>query len=107
MLLIHKEWHSKENRQLKLVRGIIMRTGIVGLGLRAGNVLKMLQADMPELELVGYVDPDPCGLPLLEGISNQLQQYESVETLIAKCKLDLLWVASPNHLHLGHIRAGL
>ena len=47
-----------------------MRTGIVGLGLRAGNVLKMMQVDMPELELVGYVDPDPCGLPLLEGITN-------------------------------------
>ena len=37
-----------------------MRTGIVGLGLRAGNVLKMIQKEMPELELVGYVDPDPC-----------------------------------------------
>ena len=84
-----------------------MRTGIVGLGLRAGNVLKMMQADMPELELVGYVDPDPCGLPLLKGITNQLQQHESLETMITKCKLDLLWVASPNHLHLGHIRAGL
>ena len=84
-----------------------MRTGIVGLGLRAGNVLKMMQADMPELELVGFVDPDPCGLPLLEGITSQLQQYENVETMIAKCNLDLLWVASPNHLHLGHIRAGL
>jgi len=84
-----------------------MRTGIVGLGLRAGNVLKMMQVDMPELELVGYVDPDPCGLPLLEGITNQPQQYESVEILIANCNLDLLWVASPNHLHLGHIRVGL
>jgi len=84
-----------------------MRTGIVGLGLRAGNVLKMMQADMPELELVGYVDPEPCGLPLLKGITSQLQQYESVETMIAKCSIELLWVASPNHLHLGHIRAGL
>jgi len=59
-----------------------MRTGIVGLGLRAGNVLKMMQADMPELELVGFVDPDPCGLPLLDGITNQPQQYENVETMI-------------------------
>ena len=51
-----------------------MRTGIVGLGLRAGNVLNMMQADMPELELVGFDDPDPCGLPLLDGITNQPQQ---------------------------------
>ena len=43
-----------------------MRTGIVGLGLRAGNVLKMIMEDMPEMELVGYVDPDPCGLSIIE-----------------------------------------
>ena len=77
-----------------------MRTGIVGLGLRAGNVLKMMQVDMPELELVGFVDPDPCGLPLLDGIKSQLQQYENVETMIAMCKLDLLWVASVSYTHL-------
>ena len=43
-----------------------MRTGIVGLGLRAGNVLKMIKEDMPEMELVGYVDPDPCGISIIE-----------------------------------------
>ena len=37
-----------------------MKTGIVGLGLRAANVLKILLEDLPELDLVGYVDPDPC-----------------------------------------------
>ena len=55
-----------------------MRTAIVGLGLRAGNVLKMIKADMPELELVGYVDPDPCGLSLLEEDSIYLNQYEGI-----------------------------
>ena len=84
-----------------------MRTAIVGLGLRAGNVLKMIKADMPELELVGYVDPDPCGLSLLEEDSTHLNQYEDLQTMIDKCNLDLLWVASPNHLHLEHIRVGL
>jgi len=53
-----------------------MRTGIVGLGLRAGNVLKMMQADMPELELFGYVDPDPCGLPLLDGIKTNFNNMK-------------------------------
>ena len=52
-----------------------MRTGIVGLGLRAGNVLKMIMEDMPEMELVGYVDPDPCGLSIIEEHSNSLTQY--------------------------------
>jgi len=45
-----------------------MRTGIVGLGLRAGNVLKMIMEEMPEMELLGYVDPDPCGHQSLRGI---------------------------------------
>ena len=84
-----------------------MRTGIVGLGLRAGNVLKMIKDDMPEMELVGYVDPDPCGISIIEKHSHLLQQYESLHQMINEGSLDLLWVASPNHLHLEHIRSGL
>ena len=49
-----------------------MKTGIVGLGLRAANVLKMLIEDLPELDLVGYVDPDPCGLSLLDNVPHNL-----------------------------------
>jgi predicted dehydrogenase len=84
-----------------------MRTGIVGLGLRAGNVLKMIMEEMPEMELLGYVDPDPCGLSIIEGHSNILIKYESLDQMINEGNLDLLWVASPNHLHLEHIRLGL
>ena len=84
-----------------------MRTGIVGLGLRAGNVLKMIQKEMPELELVGYVDPDPCGLSIIEEHASQLKQFESLTKMISESELDLLWVASPNHLHLEHIKLGL
>ena len=84
-----------------------MRTGIVGLGLRAGNVLKMIQKEMPELELVGYVDPDPCGLSIIEEHASQLKQFESLANMISESEIDLLWVASPNHLHLEHIKLGL
>ena len=84
-----------------------MRTGIVGLGLRAGNVLKMIQKEMPELELVGYVDPDPCGLSIIEEHASQLKKFESLANMISESELDLLWVASPNHLHLEHIKLGL
>jgi predicted dehydrogenase len=84
-----------------------MRIAIVGLGLRAGNVLKMMKEDMPEMELVGYVDPDPCGLLLLKDCSSELTKYKNLEKMIDECKLDLLWVASPNHLHLEHIKTGL
>ena len=59
-----------------------MRTGIVGLGLRAGNVLKMIMEDMPEMELVGYVDPDPCGLSIIVESSNSLSHYQTLEQMI-------------------------
>ena len=84
-----------------------MRTGIVGLGLRAGNVLKMIKKDMPEMELVGYADPDPCGLSIIDDKTNRLNQYENLDQMIDEGNLELLWVASPNHLHLEHIRLGL
>jgi len=84
-----------------------MRIIIVGLGLRAGNILGTMQAGMSELQLVGFVDPKPCGLSLLDGDTSQLQQFESLEVMLDECQADLLWVASPNHLHLGHIRLGL
>jgi hypothetical protein len=36
-----------------------MRTGIVGLGLRAGNVLKMIMEDMPEMDQGLHIQPVP------------------------------------------------
>ena len=84
-----------------------MRVAIVGLGLRAANVLKMMKEDMPEIEIVGYVDPDPCGLTILTDNSSDLTQYKNLKQMIDECSLDVLWVASPNHLHLEHIKAGL
>jgi predicted dehydrogenase len=67
----------------------------------------MIQKEMPELELVGYVDPDPCGLSIIEEHASQLKQFESLTKMISESELDLLWVASPNHLHLEHIKLGL
>ena len=55
-----------------------MKTGIVGLGLRAANVLKMLLEDLPELDLVGYVDPDSCGLSILDDVSHNLIRFETL-----------------------------
>ena len=64
-----------------------MRTGIVGLGLRAGNVLKMIMEEMPEMVRVGYVDPDPCGLSIIEESSNSFTQYQSLNQMINELSL--------------------
>ncbi len=85
-----------------------MKVGIIGLGFRLGYLGEIFKDIDPEFEIVGYVDPEPAGLPQLEraGISAG-QKYESPEALIAAGKLDLLMIGSPNHLHLEHIRIGL
>jgi predicted dehydrogenase len=59
------------------------------------------------MELVGYVDPDPCGLSIIDDKTNRLNQYENLDQMIDEGNLELLWVASPNHLHLEHIHLGL
>jgi len=85
-----------------------MKVGIVGLGFRLGYLGEIFKDIDPELEIVGYVDPEPAGLPQLEraGISPG-RQYATPEALIAGETFDLLMIGSPNHLHLDHIRIGL
>jgi predicted dehydrogenase len=85
-----------------------MKVGIVGLGFRLGYLGEIFKDIDPEFEIVGYVDPEPAGLPQLEraGISAG-RKYDSPEALIDDNTLDLLMIGSPNHLHLEHIRIGL
>ncbi len=85
-----------------------MKVGIIGLGFRLGYLGYVFNAIDPNFEIVGYVDPEPAGLPGLieQGISTG-KSYASPEELIAAQKLDLLMIGSPNHMHLDHIRIGL
>lgn len=98
-----------------------IRIGIVGLGYRIGYLTQVIASQVSNVEFVGYVDPDPCGLPAMlgEGVYGlsgaeagfkKLDPglaYESLEELLATEPLDLLMIGSPNHLHLEHIRIAL
>lgn len=85
-----------------------MRVGIVGLGYRLGYLARIFSAAREGFEIVGYVDPAPAGLPYTQEHDVAVgRQFDSLETLIDEGNLDLLMVGSPNHLHLGHIKAGL
>jgi predicted dehydrogenase len=85
-----------------------MRVGIIGLGYRLGYLARIFSAASSEFQVVGYVDPDPAGLPYaVEHNVPVGQAYESLEALLDTENLDLLMVGSPNHLHLDHIRIGL
>ncbi len=85
-----------------------MRVGVCGLGLRIAHVLGFMSAQWPNLELVGYVDPQPFGLDYLRDIGMPAPTaYPSIEELAAQGTIDMLMVGSPNHLHIDHIRQGL
>ena len=98
-----------------------IKIGIVGLGYRIGYLTQVIASVVPNVEFVGYVDPDPCGLPFMtgEGVKGinidpaVLQKldpgthYDALEDLLQNEQLDLLMIGSPNHLHLEHIRTAL
>ena len=81
-----------------------MRVVTAGAGLRAGHVLATLKAAMPEMQVVGYYDPQPTHL---EMIGSDIPRYDGVEAMLAGAKPDLYCVFSPNVFHLAQIRAGL
>lgn len=81
-----------------------MKVAISGLGLRADHVLTSLKAVMPEIEYVGYVDPQDLHL---DAIGRDVPAFEDVRTMLAATKPDMYFVSSPNAFHLDHLQAGL
>lgn len=85
-----------------------MKIGIVGLGFRMGAVARHLKEVDPHFRIVGYVDPEPAGMPRLAAAGvDPGRAFPSLDALLTAGGFDLLMVGSPNHLHLEHIRAGL
>jgi predicted dehydrogenase len=81
-----------------------MKIATAGIGLRAGHVLALFRQMMPEVEFVGYYDPQPT---YLEMIGTDTPRFDSVQEMLAQTKPDLFFVGSPNEFHLNQIRAGL
>jgi len=81
-----------------------MRVVTAGIGLRAGHVLSILKEAMPEIEFVGYFDPQPTFLHM---IGDDVPRFDDVATMLADTKPDLFFVGSPNAFHLEHIKIGL
>jgi predicted dehydrogenase len=81
-----------------------MRVVTAGIGLRAGQVLSILKEAMPEVEFVGFYDPQPTHL---EMIGTNVPRFDDVESLLSDTSPDLFFVGSPNSFHLEHIKAGL
>jgi predicted dehydrogenase len=81
-----------------------MRVVVSGTGLRPMHVLSIMKEEMPEIEFVGWYDPEPTYFARLgEGVP----RYDSIETMLSDARPDLFFVGSPNVFHLDQIRLGL
>ncbi len=82
------------------------RIGVIGLGQRIAHVLAAMQEVGWSLEVAGYADPAPIGLPILAqaGIPPGCA-FGDEAALLAAGPFDLLMIGSPNHLHYPHLTA--
>jgi predicted dehydrogenase len=85
-----------------------LRIAVFGLGQRIAGVLANVIGCAPGARIVGWVDPAPAGLPHLakRGIATG-EGFATPEACLAATAPDVVFVGSPNHLHLGHIAAAL
>jgi predicted dehydrogenase len=86
----------------------VLRVGVIGLGQRLAHVLRAMDDVGWPVDVIGYVDPAPVGLPILEsrGIGAG-HAFKDVGALLAAGPFDLLLIGSPNHLHLEHLKAAM
>ncbi|HTQ12991.1 MAG TPA: Gfo/Idh/MocA family oxidoreductase [Rhizomicrobium sp.] len=82
------------------------RIAIIGLGQRIAHVLAAMREVGWRLDLAGYADPSPVGLPILKehGIAAG-KSFADAQALLAAGPFDLVMIGSPNHLHLEHLMA--
>ncbi|AGI69708.1 putative oxidoreductase [Octadecabacter antarcticus 307] len=81
-----------------------MKVVTAGIGLRAAHVLSIFKETMPEMEIVGFYDPQPTHLHL---IGDDVPQFGDVAQMLEHTQPDLFFVASPNCFHFEHIKLGL
>jgi predicted dehydrogenase len=84
----------------------------IGLGNRMATVVGNLCSVEPRVRLLGYCDPSPSGLPLLERFSLPPalapgRAFDDPEAMLRSLRPDWVMVGSPNHLHLAHIQLAL
>lgn len=80
------------------------RIGVIGLGQRIAHVVRAMEEVGWTLNVAGYVDPAPVGLPILaERNIPPGKSYSSIKALFADGPFDLVMIGSPNHMHYEHL----
>jgi UDP-N-acetylglucosamine 3-dehydrogenase len=73
-----------------------LRVGVVGAGVMGSNHARVL-AGLPDVELVGVVDPLPAHRTRVEGFAH-CRTFETLEELLAE-GIDAVTIAAPTHFH--------
>jgi predicted dehydrogenase len=82
------------------------RIGVIGLGQRIAHVLAAMDEVGWSIDLAGYADPSPVGLPILAEAGVQPgRAYRDEAELLADGPFDLIMIGTPNHLHRAHLDA--
>ena len=82
------------------------RIGVIGLGQRIAHVLAAMDEVGWTIDLAGYADPSPVGLPILaEAGIRAGRAYRDEAELLADGPFDLIMIGTPNHLHRAHLDA--
>src|SRR5271165_2878487 len=82
------------------------RIGVIGLGQRIAHVLAAMVEVGWRVELAGYADAAPVGLPILAEAGVPAGEiYPGEAALLADGPFDLVMIGSPNHLHFDHLKA--
>lgn len=84
------------------------RIGVIGLGQRIAHVLAAMQEVGWNLDIVGHVDPEPVGAPILAAAGLRGgRAFETPAAMMAAGPFDLLMLGAPNHLHFEHLAFAL
>jgi predicted dehydrogenase len=84
------------------------RIGVVGLGQRIASVLAAMEEVGWNVDLAGYVDPNPVGAGILEKTRIRPgRACADIPELLARGPYDLLMLGAPNHLHYPHLMEAL
>ena len=78
----------------------ILRVGIAGVGVGGGGLIRAF-ANRPQLKLTAAADVRENALELFRG-EFDAETYGSVEEMSKSPNVDVVWVATPNHLHAEH-----
>ena len=78
----------------------VLRFGVIGVGNAGGGVLNMMR-DEPKVEVVAAADVRPEALEAFQRDFGG-KTYNNVQGICSDPDVDVVWIATPNHLHCQH-----